>query len=260
MNMDNISRYETRLTAIARSTEPYPVDFDQAWQWVEYSTKQKAREALENNFEKGVDFNLNQEVKVQFEGTREVRRPFTAIFLTADCFKSFCMMAGTEKGKEVRKYYLRIEKEYFALLRKGQDEWKKNFPYPFLLLEDAAVKMREMRLGIASGVVSAKEYRQVVLGDFSRPVKRDVSIVSFIESNLKITGNEKDFAPVADIFRRYESQTTNGLTRNKLTRQIRNTYPALGYKQKKIDGYPVLVFSGCKLVNAEVPAKEALNG
>jgi hypothetical protein len=178
------------------------------------------------------------------------------------------MMAGTEKGKEVRKYYLRVEKEYFDLRKQVADqkpfseleEWKKNFPYPFLLLEKADRKMREMRLGIAKGVVSAKEYRQVVLGDFSRPVKPDVSIVSFVESNLKITGNEKDFAPIADIYRRYDSQTTNGLSRNKLTRAIRNIYPALGYKQKKIDGYPVLVFLGCTLLNAPAAIKEALNG
>jgi phage anti-repressor protein len=246
--MDNLNLYETRLTAIARSTEPYPVDFDQAWQWIGYARKDSALRTLQSNFEENIDyFSLHIKVEREIGATQKQQ-----INLTVDCFKSFCMMAGTEKGKEVRKYYLRIEKEYFAFLRKDreeQEEWKKNFPYPFLLLENAAVKMREMRLGIAKGVISAKEYRQVVLGDFSRPVKRDVSTVAFVESNLKITGNEKDFVPVADVFSRYESQTTNGLTRQKLTRAIRNIYPALGYKQKKIDGYPVLIFSGCKLLN-----------
>jgi hypothetical protein len=196
-------------------------------------------------------------------------KPRDGYMLTVDCFKAFCMMAGTEKGKEVRKYYLRIEKEYFDLRKQVadqkppselSDEWKKNFPYPFLLLEDAAVKMREMRLGIDKGVVSAKEYRRVVLGDFSRPYKPDTSVVSFIENNLKITGNEKDFVPVEELYRCYELQAVNGLSRNTLTRQIRNLYPALIYKQKKIDGYPVLVFFGCKLLNTPAPVKEALNG
>jgi phage anti-repressor protein len=104
-----------RLEMIAQSTETYPVDFDEAWQWVVYSTKQKARETLENNFEKDVDFNLNHKVKVQIEGGRTVKWPFTAIFLTADCFKAFCMMAGTQKGKAVRRYYLDIEKADFFL-------------------------------------------------------------------------------------------------------------------------------------------------
>jgi prophage antirepressor-like protein len=141
--------------------------------------------------------------------------------------------------------------------REEQDEWKKNFPYPFLLLENAAVKMREMRLAVAKGIVSAKEYRRVILGDFSRPCKPDVSIVAFIESNLKITGNEKDFVPIEEIYKHYESQAINGVSRNVLVRNIRNIYPALLYKQKKIDGYPVLVFFGCKLCNGSIPAKEA---
>ena len=110
-----IEDYMEKLPAIVKSAEPYPVDFDEAWQWVGYSTKQKGLESLEKNFEKGVDFNLNQEVKVQIEGTRNVKRPFTAIFLTTDCFKAFCMMAGTDKGKEVRRYYLDIERKYYAL-------------------------------------------------------------------------------------------------------------------------------------------------
>jgi phage anti-repressor protein len=254
-----------QLKQIACSTEQYPVDFDRAWQWVEYARKDYALDALKANFEEGMDYSgLNRNRSDGKPG-----KPYRAYFLTVDCFKAFCMMAGTEKGKEVRKYYLRIEKEYFDLRKQIadqqpsselSDEWKKNFPYPFLLLEDAAVKMREMRLGIAKGVVSAKEYRRVVLGDFGRPCKPDVSIVSSIESNLKITGNEKDFVPVEEIYRRYELQTINGLSRNRLTRNIRNIYPALVYKQKKIDGYPVLVFFGCKLLDAPAPAKEALNG
>jgi phage anti-repressor protein len=113
--MDNITRYETQLMTIARSAEQYPVDFDQAWQWVGYARKDSALRALKESFIEGIDFNLHNNVEVRFEGGREVRRPFDTYFLTVDCFKSFCMMAGTEKGKEVRKYYLRIEKEYFAL-------------------------------------------------------------------------------------------------------------------------------------------------
>ena len=38
--------------ALLESTEEYPVDFDEAWQWLGYSTKQKAKSKLEENFEK----------------------------------------------------------------------------------------------------------------------------------------------------------------------------------------------------------------
>jgi phage anti-repressor protein len=125
---------------IVRSTERYPVDFDQAWQWVGYARKDYALDTLKTNFKKGLDYsgldrnrsdgeegsrgqgeNLifrskqeNQDQPFAHGGKREgAGRKATAYFLTVDCFKSFCMMAGTDKGKEVRQYFLRIEKEYF---------------------------------------------------------------------------------------------------------------------------------------------------
>lgn len=74
------------------SNETFPIDFDDAWQWLGYSTKQKAKTKLVNNFKTGLDFNLTQTVKVQNEGTRTVSRPYEEIKLTIDCFKSLAMM------------------------------------------------------------------------------------------------------------------------------------------------------------------------
>jgi phage anti-repressor protein len=123
------------LALVAKSSSRFPVDFDLAWVWIGYSRKDVAKEALVNNFIKGEDFNLRQKAEVRLEGNREVKRPYEAIFLTVDCFKAFCMMARTEKGKEVRKYYLELEKKFFldAKLKAKSiearhsitDEWKR---------------------------------------------------------------------------------------------------------------------------------------
>ncbi len=95
---------------IVQSTEQFPVDFDAAWQWIGYSTKQKAKNKLINNFDMGFDYTLTQMVK-RVEGNRgggSVR--FESISLTLDCFKSLGMMAGTGQGKEVRCYFLECER------------------------------------------------------------------------------------------------------------------------------------------------------
>jgi hypothetical protein len=119
---------------IARSTEQYPVDFDRAWQWIGYARKDHALESLKANFEEGMDFdfrrsgnqtsgnsenlifpdNRKNQVSDNFHGGKRegAGRKAMVYFLTVDCFKSFCMMAGTDKGREVRKYYLEIEKKY----------------------------------------------------------------------------------------------------------------------------------------------------
>ncbi|ADZ31598.1 hypothetical protein PaVLD_ORF091L [Planktothrix phage PaV-LD] len=85
--MNNFSK-ELAITLLD-SDQEFPVDFDNAWQWLGYATKQKAEKKLKQNFEEGVDFNLNQTVKVQTEGARQVSRPYTEIMLTVDCFKSW---------------------------------------------------------------------------------------------------------------------------------------------------------------------------
>lgn len=95
------------LELIASSLDPFPVDFDRAWQWIEYSSKQRGKEMLTRHFAAGIDFLLNAAVK-QSEGSGGHNRE--EIRLTVDCFKSFCMMAGTEQGRKVRAYFIECER------------------------------------------------------------------------------------------------------------------------------------------------------
>ena len=100
--------------AIAESQEEYPVDFDDAWEWVYESKKSNAKRALVKDFIEGVDYVtvlLNSEQNLQdcYGG-----RPPEKIYLTVDCFKQFCMMAGTPRGRQVRLHYLEIERKFKA--------------------------------------------------------------------------------------------------------------------------------------------------
>ncbi len=88
--------------ALVQSAEQFPIDFDDAWQWIGYYKKQDAKLKLESNFVEGMDF-----LRIGVKSTKG--RPSEHIKLTVDCFKSFCMMAGTERGKEVRRYFIECE-------------------------------------------------------------------------------------------------------------------------------------------------------
>ena len=90
---------------IAQSTDAYPVDFDLAWDWIGYSRKDVAKRKLESDFVEGVDFSAM--LRESSGGRRS-----ECIYLSIDCFKQFCMMAGTERGKQVRLYYIDIEKRF----------------------------------------------------------------------------------------------------------------------------------------------------
>lgn len=87
--------------------EGHPIDFDAAWKWAGYSTKQKALKSLKSKFEENSEFLTLRLKTMQRDG-----RPAEKIYLTIDCFKHFCIMANTKKGKECRRYLLKCEKEY----------------------------------------------------------------------------------------------------------------------------------------------------
>lgn len=90
---------------IYNSSDAFPVDFNFAWQWLGYSTKQKAKDFLLKNFEIELDYNLQVEL-----GSSANPRPSEDISITTEAFKTWAMMAGTEKGRQVRLYFLECER------------------------------------------------------------------------------------------------------------------------------------------------------
>lgn len=93
------------------SSEKFPVDFDLAWKWLGYGRKNNALRAfLSNGFDESTDFVvlLIKEQNSEAHGGR----PSNDYHLTVDCLKTFAMMAKTEQGKQVRRYFLQCEKSH----------------------------------------------------------------------------------------------------------------------------------------------------
>ena len=92
---------------LVQSNEEFPIDFNVAWQWIEYSRKDVAKEHfMRCNFLKGMDYGIYRTSQENSNGGR----PTEKILLTVDCFKMWCMLANTEKGKQVRMYFLECER------------------------------------------------------------------------------------------------------------------------------------------------------
>lgn len=104
--------------SLYNSTDPFPVDFDDAWVWYEFSTKGNAKRSFDScGFIDGIDYAvvpiisdnsdnqafLSSQEKAVLQNTKKIK-------LTIDCFKTWGMQIGTPKGKEVRKYFLECEK------------------------------------------------------------------------------------------------------------------------------------------------------
>ncbi|TAD95615.1 MAG: hypothetical protein EAZ96_26665, partial [Oscillatoriales cyanobacterium] len=101
----------------ASNSNPFPVDFDDAWQWVGYSRKDHAKHSLLQNFRDGFDFyvpNIREMKKISRYNPEK-------IYLSIDCFKMFCMLAETELGDNVRLYFLECEKKLHKVMQLVQE-------------------------------------------------------------------------------------------------------------------------------------------
>ena len=99
-----ITTLDTAFQGIAQSQEMFPVDFEQAWKWIGYSTKGNAKRGVLSTLIAGVDYSLITGDKQKGRGGHNAE----VIRLSVDGFKQFCMMAKTERGREVRLHYLEL--------------------------------------------------------------------------------------------------------------------------------------------------------
>ena len=86
------------------SEEQFPVDLDQAVEWLGYAEKRNALDTLKSYFQEGVEF-LSSSPKSNTGG-----RPSHSYYLTIETFKEMGMLCKTEKGKQIRIYFLQCEK------------------------------------------------------------------------------------------------------------------------------------------------------
>jgi anti-repressor protein len=92
---------------IYNSDDEFPIDFEDAWIWLGYSNKGNAKRAFEKSgFIAEIDFHsfIISEKREIGATQKEI------IHLSIDCFKNWAMLSKTEKGKEVRLYFLECEK------------------------------------------------------------------------------------------------------------------------------------------------------
>jgi phage anti-repressor protein len=101
--MTNLTFNQSLAVSLYQSDEQFPVDFDDAWQWLGYARKDVAKRLLVR-FKEGRDFSTSK-WKTSTGG-----RSSELIMISIDCFKSLAMMAETELGDAARMYFLEVER------------------------------------------------------------------------------------------------------------------------------------------------------
>lgn len=106
--MTNTLEFSQQLAlSLYESTEEFPVDLEQANKWLEYHDKSTAKRSF---LKCGFIENLDYRILTEPTTTGISANPKQKLYMTVDAFKHWGMMCGTEKGKQIRSYFVECEK------------------------------------------------------------------------------------------------------------------------------------------------------
>ena len=97
-------------------TNDYPINLEDIFHMIGFANKGNAKRTLENNFTKDEDYKITILPSEKGQIARE------DIMLNIDTFKNLCMLAKTDKGKEIRKYYVKLENIYNKIIKEEIEE------------------------------------------------------------------------------------------------------------------------------------------
>jgi phage anti-repressor protein len=103
-------------------TNDFPINLEHVFKMIGFAHKKNAKRTLENNFTENEDYKI---VLLPREKNLQGGRPEEAIMLNVDTFKNLCMIAKTDKGKQIRKYYVKLENIYNQIIKEEIEEEKK---------------------------------------------------------------------------------------------------------------------------------------
>jgi len=140
----------------------FVIDLDDVWKWMGFSTKQKAKILLENQFIKDSDYKLllNQQVK-QTDNTKGGHNKET-IMLTIRTFKLFCLKAGTKKAEQIHEYYISLEEILQEIIQEESNELK-------LQLEQKNIELQ----------------KQVILSEQEKDILREKTLLEQFPNNTQ---------------------------------------------------------------------------
>jgi phage anti-repressor protein len=120
-------------------TNDFPINLDTLVNLVGFAHKKNAKRTLENNFTKDEDYKillLPKEEQVKTNGGAGLNKE--KVMLNIDTFKNMCMLVKTEKSKEIRKYYVKLENIYNKIIKEEIENTQK-------LLEENKKLLREQK-------------------------------------------------------------------------------------------------------------------
>jgi phage anti-repressor protein len=118
-------------------TNDFVIDLDNVWKWLGFTLKENAKRMLTKHFNVNIDFkNLaRQEGQPSSNGEKWGGHNKQIVMMNIKTFKLFCILAETQKAKEIHSYFIKLEDLLHEILEEETDELKQQ-----LLLKDQSLE------------------------------------------------------------------------------------------------------------------------
>ena len=131
-------------------TEDFPINLENVVDLIGFAHKKNAKRTLDNNFIKGEDYKVTVLPKERGRFTEEI------VMLNVETFKNLCMMSKTVKGKEIRKYYVKLEQIFNTIVNEERIEYEQK-----LIQEQQKVKELEQNKPLEKHNMLLREYGNI---------------------------------------------------------------------------------------------------
>ncbi len=157
------------------------INFDIICEWLNVK-KENLKRLLINKFDKNFDYTETKKQKKQINSTGLTT--YYEIFISPNCFKELCMLSQTAKAKEVRKYFIEMEK----LIKTYYDTIKSEMYKQIGILETN----QKTKLDIKGGVIYVLEAQN------STTTLYKLGKTTDLKNRMKTynTGNANDVEPL----------------------------------------------------------------
>lgn len=192
--LSNIEHLVQSWLEAERNGDRFPVPFDAAWQIAGYSNKGNGRRKLVKELVEEEDFAFINSDKWTQDG-----RSSDLIMLTCDGFKHFCLLAKTEQGRQIRKYFIEAEKKW-KLVEQYHPQVAEDIEGKRL---DQMIQLEELRykntkLACDMATMHGKPYAMIVLGRDDQLVEIEKPTIEVIDDRHNVSFKGQTLKQVAE--------------------------------------------------------------
>lgn len=120
------------------ATNDYPINLEHVYKMIGFANKGNAMKTIKSNFAENEDYQIII-FRTEKNKSNETRgRKEETVMLNIDTFKNLCMIAKTSKGKQIRKYYVKLENIYNQIIKEDIMEKQRQ-------LEDQSNKVMQLQ-------------------------------------------------------------------------------------------------------------------